>query len=75
MELIDEEHDNDYLTPAQDTEEKLNSIDYDVWHCPHCHETEVLPYVRDKLHLLSAVWRKGNEHSRAQDFASAHCKD
>lgn len=45
MELIDEEHDNDYLTPAQDTEEKLNSIDYDVWHCPHCHETEVLPYV------------------------------
>ncbi|MCM1255799.1 MAG: TPM domain-containing protein [Duncaniella sp.] len=45
MELIDEEHDNDYLTPAQDTEEKINSIDYDVWHCPHCHETEVLPYV------------------------------
>lgn len=45
MELIDEEHDNDYLTPAQDTEEKLNSIDYDVWHCPHCHETEVFPYV------------------------------
>ena len=32
MELIDEEHDNDYLTPAQDTEERINSIDYDVWH-------------------------------------------
>jgi len=45
MELIDEEHDNDYLTPAQDTEEKLNSIDYDVWHCPECHEVEVLPYI------------------------------
>lgn len=45
MELIDEEHDNDYLTPAQDTEEKLNSIDYDVWHCPKCHEVEVLPYI------------------------------
>ncbi len=45
MELIDEEHDNDYLTPAQDTEEKLNSIDYDVWHCPQCHEVEVLPYI------------------------------
>lgn len=45
MELVDEEHDNDYLTPAQDTEEKINSIDYDVWNCPHCHEVEVLPYV------------------------------
>ena len=30
MELIDEEHDNDYLTPAQDTK---------------CHQTEILPYI------------------------------
>lgn len=45
MELIDEVHDNDYLTPAQDTEERLNSIDYDVWHCPKCHQTEILPYI------------------------------
>lgn len=45
MNLVDEEHDNDYLTPAQDIEEKLNSIDYDVWLCPSCHSTEVLPYV------------------------------
>lgn len=45
MELIDEEHDNDYLTPAQDTEERINSIDYDVWHCPKCHQTEILPYI------------------------------
>lgn len=46
MQLIDEEHDNDYLTPAQDTEERINSIDYDVWHCPKCHQTEVLPYIK-----------------------------
>lgn len=45
MKLIDEEHDNDYLTPAQDTEERINSIDYDVWHCPRCHQTEILPYI------------------------------
>lgn len=45
MELIDEEHDNDFLTPAQDTEERINSIDYDVWHCPKCHQTEILPYI------------------------------
>ncbi len=45
MDLVDEEHDNDYLTPAQDTEEKIDSIDYDVWHCPNCQEVEVLPYI------------------------------
>lgn len=45
MELIDEEHDNDYLTQSQDMEERLNSVDYDVWHCPKCHQTEILPYI------------------------------
>lgn len=46
MNLVDEEHDNDYLTPAQDTEERINSIDYDVWLCPNCGTTEILPYVQ-----------------------------
>ncbi|MDE7388800.1 MAG: TPM domain-containing protein [Muribaculaceae bacterium] len=46
MNLVDEEHDNDYLTPTQDTEERINSIDYDVWLCPNCGTTEILPYVQ-----------------------------
>ena len=45
MDRVDEVHDNDYLTPAQDMEEKLNSVDYDVWLCPCCHETDIIPYV------------------------------
>lgn len=45
MDKIDEEHDNDYLTPAQDTEERLNSVDYDVWVCPSCREVDVYPFV------------------------------
>lgn len=45
MNKLDEEHDNDYLTPAQDTEEQLNSVDYDVWVCPSCREVDVLPFV------------------------------
>lgn len=44
MRLIDEEHDNDYLTPSQDLEEKLKSVDYDVWECPSCRLTDILPY-------------------------------
>ena len=45
MHLVDEVHDNDFLTPAQDTEEKINSVDYDVWLCDNCSATEIIPYV------------------------------
>lgn len=48
MKRVDEIHDNDYLTPAQDMEEKLNSVDYDVWLCPRCNETDILPYINRK---------------------------
>lgn len=45
MERLDEENDNKYLTPSQDLEERLDSVDYDVWLCPDCGETDILPYV------------------------------
>ncbi len=48
MDLLDEETDNRYLTPAEDAEERINSIDYDVWLCPECNNTEVIPYVNTK---------------------------
>lgn len=45
MNRLDEETDNNYLTPAQDAEERLNSVDYDVWLCSTCNQTEVIPYI------------------------------
>lgn len=48
MHRLDEETDNLYLTPAQDKEEQLNSVDYDVWLCPNCNATDILPYVNKK---------------------------
>lgn len=45
MRLIDEVHDNDYLTPAQDREENIGSVDYDVWHCDECGTNRILPYI------------------------------
>ena len=45
MNKVDEVHDNDYPTPAQDLEERINSVDYDVWLCPSCGETDIIPYV------------------------------
>lgn len=61
MNKIDEEHDNDYLTPSQDLEEKLNSVDYDVWLCPECGETDIYPFV-----ISGTQWQEcPNCHARA----------
>jgi uncharacterized protein len=51
MQKLDEETDNNYLTPVQDREEQLNSVDYDVWLCPSCGETDVYPYVNPESSL------------------------
>ncbi len=45
MSRVDEDNDNNYLTPSQDAEERLDSVDYDVWLCPKCGETDIIPYV------------------------------
>ena len=45
MHRIDEANDNKYLTHQQDIEEQINSVDYDVWLCDHCGETDILPYI------------------------------
>lgn len=45
MNKVDEVNDNNYLSPGQDLEEQLGSVDYDVWLCPKCGETDIEPYV------------------------------
>lgn len=47
MTKVDEVHDNDYLNQAQNTEERIGSIDYDVWLCPKCGETDIEPYANN----------------------------
>ena len=44
MEKLNEEEDNNYLNPSQDFEEKLNTVDYDVWKCPRCSTIEKYPF-------------------------------
>ena len=40
MKKLNEEEDNNLLSPSQDLEERLNSVDYDVWVCPDCGTVE-----------------------------------
>ena len=51
MNKIDEIHDNEHLTPAQDAEERFNSVDYDVWECPSCGEEDVYAFINQDSKL------------------------
>lgn len=44
MRRLGEDEDNAYLNPSQDCEEKLGTVDYDVWLCPECGEVERYAY-------------------------------
>ena len=48
MQRLDEDTDNKYLTPSQDLEEQLKSVDYDVWLCPKCNERDIIPYINPR---------------------------
>lgn len=48
MHKLDEDTDNKYLTMAQDLEERLDSVDYDVWLCPECGETDIYSFVNER---------------------------
>jgi uncharacterized protein len=42
--LLSEEEEDDHLEVGEQVEEKMGSMDYDVWWCDHCHDVEVLPH-------------------------------
>ena len=44
MHRLPEEKDNELLTPSQDLEERLDTVDYDVWECPECGTVERFPF-------------------------------
>lgn len=45
MSKLSEDADNKYLSQSQDLEERLDSVDYDVWLCPECGETDIYSFV------------------------------
>jgi uncharacterized protein len=59
MHRLGEIEDNQYLEQADVLEEKLGSMDYDVWVCGECPERTVIPYKR-----LSAKYRECPECRR-----------
>ncbi len=56
MNKLDEQHDNDYLTPSQDLEERIGSVDYDVWLCPDCGETDIYPFINKNSNMIQCPY-------------------
>lgn len=44
MRLLNEQEEDRLLSASQQTEEKLHSVDYDVWECKSCLNHIILPY-------------------------------
>ena len=44
MVRLDESADDAHLDPGQQLEEKLESVNYDVWVCPTCQHVETIPH-------------------------------
>lgn len=88
MNRLDEVTDNRYLTAPQNTEEELNSVDYDVWLCPKCNDTIVEPYINksstyevcEQCHTRAArlaankVLRQPTTAREGQGVRIYHCK-
>lgn len=44
MKRLPEDKDNELLNDSQDFEEKIKTVDYDVWECPSCGTVERFPF-------------------------------
>lgn len=60
MKKLNEEEDNNLLSPSQDLEERLNSVDYDVWVCNDCGTVERFAFP--------------NKHSKYSECPHCHTK-
>lgn len=49
MHKLGEEEDNELLNPSQDFEERLKTVDYDVWECPQCGSVERFPFKANQM--------------------------
>jgi uncharacterized protein len=46
LELLSEQDDNPKLSAVQQLEEKIGSVDYDVWICPACMNKDTEQYIK-----------------------------
>jgi uncharacterized protein len=50
---LNEKQEDAYLSPGQQAEEMVGSVDYDAWICLECSKREILPYNKAFTHYKS----------------------
>lgn len=67
MRRLSEEEDNHYLTPQEDAEERVGSVDYDVWLCDKCDNIEVYPFDQNNTQYKECPRCHAKTYSLAHD--------
>ncbi|MDR1369606.1 MAG: TPM domain-containing protein [Dysgonamonadaceae bacterium] len=88
MHKLSEKEEDVYLTPAQQNEESVKSIDYDVWLCDNCKNKEILPYTKPSMYTTcphchaktyhlsdDRVLQRATTFSRGQGQKTYFCKN
>ena len=66
MRRINELNDNFYLSPSQNAEERLGSVDYDVWFCRKCGNRDIYPFEGKMKDKYQACHRCGTVAAEVQ---------
>lgn len=66
MKRLNEINDNCYLSDAQNTEERLGSVDYDVWLCRKCGNTDIYPFAGKNKNMYQVCEHCGTVAAEVQ---------
>lgn len=67
MQRLSEEEDNYYLTPQEDAEERIGSVDYDVWLCKQCNDIEVFRFDQNNTKYQECPYCHAKTYSLTHD--------
>jgi uncharacterized protein len=73
MSRLGEEVDDEHLHEGERTEERLGSVDYDIWRCPQCNyvlKTRWGAFFTSYASCVSCRWKTMSSTSRTVSFAS-----
>ena len=67
MHKLNEQEDDRFLTTAEQTEERLNSVDYDVWLCDQCGNKKIYRYDSAVTHYSTCPSCKAKTYGLSND--------
>ena len=72
MRLLSEEEEDIYLNNAEQAEERVKSMDYDVWFCPSCLNHITLPYEQANTQYTQCPYCHAKTYTLQSDVITRH---